>query len=90
MREQHEHVIGARTTLGVLGDARTNHFDPGEAAFAELAARADRVLWLSPEPEGAWRTGDSALPVYARHADKVLPVYDLATLEKAARELARF
>jgi uncharacterized protein with von Willebrand factor type A (vWA) domain len=90
MRDEHGHVIGPRTTLVVLGDGRTNHFDAGEAAFAELAARAHRVLWLSPEPEGAWQSGDSALPAYARHADQVLPVYDLATLERAARELARF
>ena len=90
MRDEHGHVIGPRTTLVVLGDGRTNHFDAGEATFAELAARADKVLWLSPEPEGAWRTGDSALPLYAKHTDCVLPVYDLSTLETAARELARF
>jgi uncharacterized protein with von Willebrand factor type A (vWA) domain len=90
MRADFEHVIGPRTTLVILGDARTNHFDAGERAFAELAARANKVLWLSPEPEGAWRTGDSALPLYAKHAHRVLPVYDLSTLELAARELANF
>jgi uncharacterized protein with von Willebrand factor type A (vWA) domain len=90
MHDEYSHVIGPRTTLVVLGDGRTNHFDAGEATFGELAARANKVLWLSPEPEGAWRTGDSALPLYAKHVNRVLPVYDLSTLEVAARELANF
>jgi uncharacterized protein with von Willebrand factor type A (vWA) domain len=89
MRERHGDALDARTTLVVLGDGRTNHFDPGEQAFAELAARVERVLWLSPEPESAWRSGDSALPAYRPHCDQVLPVYDLASLKIAARALAR-
>lgn len=87
---EHAGALDARTTLVVLGDGRGNHFDPGEQAFRELRARVSRLLWLSPEPESRWATGDSALAVYRRHADQVLPVYDLATLRKAARELARF
>jgi uncharacterized protein with von Willebrand factor type A (vWA) domain len=89
MRERHADALDARTTLVVLGDGRTNHFDPGEQAFAELAARVERVLWLSPEPESTWRSGDSALPLYRPHCDQVLPVYDLSSLKVAARALAR-
>jgi uncharacterized protein len=87
---EHADALDARTTLVVLGDGRGNHFDPGEQAFRELCGRVARLLWLAPEPEGRWATGDSALPVYRRHASQVLPVYDLATLRRAARELARF
>lgn len=87
---EHAAALDPRTTLVVLGDGRGNHFDPGEQAFRELRARVARLLWLSPEPESRWTTGDSALPVYRRHTSQVLPVYDLATLRKAARELARF
>jgi uncharacterized protein with von Willebrand factor type A (vWA) domain len=88
--EQHAAALDPRTTLVVLGDGRGNHFDPGELAFRELCGRVSRLLWLAPEPESRWATGDSALPLYRRHASAVLPVYDLATLRAAARELARF
>jgi uncharacterized protein with von Willebrand factor type A (vWA) domain len=88
--EQHAAALDPRTTLVVLGDGRGNHFDPGEQAFRELCARVARLVWLAPEPESRWATGDSALPLYRRHASAVLPVYDLATLRVAARELARF
>lgn len=88
----HEHVsqLDARTTLVILGDGRSNHFDPGEPAFRELCSRVARVVWLSPEPESRWGVADSALLVYARHVSQLLPVYDLASLRIAAREIARF
>jgi uncharacterized protein with von Willebrand factor type A (vWA) domain len=88
--EEHAAELDFRTTLVVLGDGRGNHFDPGEQPFRELCARVSRSVWLAPEPESRWSTGDSALPLYRRHASCVLPVYDLASLRAAARELARF
>jgi uncharacterized protein with von Willebrand factor type A (vWA) domain len=67
MHEEHKQAIDARTTLVILGDGRSNHFDPGEQAFQTLARGADRVVWLTPEPEPRWSTADSALPIYRRH-----------------------
>jgi uncharacterized protein with von Willebrand factor type A (vWA) domain len=87
--EQRSH-LDPHTTVIVLGDGRSNHFDPGEQAFAELCGRVSRVVWLTPEPESRWASADSALPVYRGYVDQLLPVYDLATLRVAARELARF
>lgn len=54
-----EGVIDRRTTLLVLGDARTNGRDPGVDAFAAMASQAHRTLWLNPEPELYWNYGDS-------------------------------
>jgi uncharacterized protein len=90
MLEHHRQVIDARTTLVILGDGRSNHFDPGEQAFHTLSRLAQRVVWLTPEPEPRWSTADSALPIYRRHVTQLLPVYDLSTLRAAAREVARF
>jgi len=87
---QHAEAFDARTTLVVLGDGRSNHFDPGEQAFRALCGRVARVVWLSPEPESRWASGDSALPLYRRHATQVLPVHDLESLRRAAREVAHF
>jgi uncharacterized protein with von Willebrand factor type A (vWA) domain len=61
-----EEVVDRRTTLIVLGDARTNGRDPGIDAFAALASRAGRTLWLNPEPELYWDYGDSESTRYAK------------------------
>ncbi|WP_333777504.1 vWA domain-containing protein [Streptomyces sp. IBSBF 3136] len=58
-------AVGPRTTVFVLGDARTNMSDPNLPAVRELARRARRVYWLNPEPRAQWGTGDSAAPDYA-------------------------
>lgn len=80
---------GRRTALVVLGDGRTNRFDPQAWAFEEIAARCGAVLWLVPEPEVRWGTGDSALAAYLPHADAAFEARDLRGLEAGVRELAR-
>ncbi|MFF7404310.1 vWA domain-containing protein [Streptomyces murinus] len=63
--ERYGAAVGPRTTVLVLGDARTNQSDPNLPAVREIARRARRVYWLNPEPAGQWGTGDSAAPAYA-------------------------
>jgi uncharacterized protein with von Willebrand factor type A (vWA) domain len=63
--ERYADVVGPRTTVFVLGDARTNMGDPNLPAVRELAGRARRVYWLNPEQRSRWGTGDSAAPEYA-------------------------
>ncbi|GHB66294.1 VWA domain-containing protein [Streptomyces viridiviolaceus] len=58
-------AVGPRTTVFVLGDARTNMSDPNLAALRRIAERARRVYWLNPEQRSRWGTGDSAAPAYA-------------------------
>ncbi|MFI1561901.1 VWA domain-containing protein [Streptomyces sp. NPDC020490] len=58
-------AVGPRTTVFVLGDARTNMSDPNLAAVRQIAGRARRLYWLNPEPRAQWGTGDSAAPEYA-------------------------
>ena len=57
--------IGARSSVLILGDARTNYRDPGLDDVREIAARSKRTFWLNPEPEKTWGTGDSAAFDYA-------------------------
>jgi uncharacterized protein with von Willebrand factor type A (vWA) domain len=59
--------LDPRSTVIVLGDARTNGRDPGEEIFAAIAARAGRTYWLNPEPRLYWNYGDSVIAAYARH-----------------------
>ena len=56
-----ESDIDHRTTLLILGDARANYADPGHAKLRGLARRAARVIWLNPEVESLWDTGDSEM-----------------------------
>ncbi|MFH8798552.1 VWA domain-containing protein [Streptomyces sp. NPDC017936] len=58
-------AVGPRTTVFVLGDARTNMSDPNLPAVREIVGRARRAYWLNPEPRALWGTGDSAAPEYA-------------------------
>ena len=63
--ERYGDAVGPRTTVFVLGDARTNMSDPNLAAVRQVAQRARRVYWLNPEPRTQWGTGDSAALDYA-------------------------
>jgi len=63
--ERYADAVGPRTTVFVLGDARTNMSDPNLPAVRQLAERARRVYWLNPEGRSQWGTGDSAAPAYA-------------------------
>ncbi|MFF0414677.1 VWA domain-containing protein [Kitasatospora sp. NPDC004745] len=63
--ERHPDAVGPRTSVLILGDARTNHRDPNLDALRRIAGRARRVYWLNPEQPALWPTGDSAALAYA-------------------------
>lgn len=54
-------TVDKKTTVMVLGDARSNYGDPGHLALKEFYERAGRVIFLNPEPETVWDTGDSEM-----------------------------
>ncbi|GAA4876549.1 VWA domain-containing protein [Kitasatospora terrestris] len=64
--DEHLTAVGPRTAVLVLGDARTNGFDPDTDALRRIAAAARRVHWLNPEPPSQWGSGDSAALAYAQ------------------------
>lgn len=53
--------VDKKTTVMVLGDARSNYGDPGHLALKEFYERAGRVIFLNPEPETVWDMGDSEM-----------------------------
>ncbi len=59
--------LGPRSTVIVLGDARTNGRPPRDDVFALIAERAGRTFWLNPEPRLYWNYGDSVIAAYERH-----------------------
>ncbi|MEV5017753.1 VWA domain-containing protein [Streptomyces sp. NPDC053780] len=63
--ERYADAVGPRTTVFVLGDARTNMSDPNLPALRRITERSRRSYWLNPEQRSRWGTGDSAAPAYA-------------------------
>ncbi|MEU5765543.1 VWA domain-containing protein [Streptomyces asoensis] len=63
--ERYGDAVGPRSTVFVLGDARTNMSDPNLSALGRIAGQARHLHWLNPEPRTLWGTGDSAAPEYA-------------------------
>ena len=62
-------AVGHRTTVLILGDARTNNTEPRLDALAEIVARAKRVDWLNPESPSQWGAGDSVAHLYGQIVD---------------------
>ena len=62
--EEHPDAIGPRSSLLVLGDARSNYSDLALPVLADLAGRARHAWWLNPEHPRHWGTGDSAADQY--------------------------
>ena len=74
--EEHPDAIGPRSSLLVLGDARSNYSDLAMPVLADLAGRARHAWWLNPEHPRHWGTGDSAADQYGA----VLPMVECRNL----------
>jgi uncharacterized protein with von Willebrand factor type A (vWA) domain len=79
--EQISEDLGPRSTVIVLGDARTNGREPHAAAFAAVGARAGRMFWLNPEPRLYWNYGDSVMAAYEPHCTGVFECWTTRHLE---------
>lgn len=86
LHDRHWDAIDRRTTVIVLGDGRSNGSDPRLDLFAELAGRAKRVVWLCPEAEGRWGTGDSAMLQYRPYCTSMSHCATAADLERTLDE----
>jgi uncharacterized protein len=64
-------AVGPRTSLLVLGDARTNYRDPGLVTLRRLVGAARHAYWLNPETRRQWGSGDSAATGYAEVIEMV-------------------
>jgi uncharacterized protein with von Willebrand factor type A (vWA) domain len=73
-------AVGPRSSLLVLGDARTNYRDPNLAVLRRLIGQARHSHWLNPEPRNQWGSGDSAA---LRYAD-FLPMHECRTVAQLA------
>src|SRR5262249_12037276 len=80
--------VRRRSTVLVLGDARTNYHDPAEHMLKAIQQRAGHVFWLNPEPRGAWNSGDSVLGTYTPFCEAVYEVRNIRQLRAFVEDLA--
>jgi uncharacterized protein with von Willebrand factor type A (vWA) domain len=79
--------LDPRSTVIVLGDARTNGREPRADLFGKVTEKAGRSFWLNPEPRLYWNYGDSVIGVYERFCDGVFECWTSKQLEEFVREL---
>jgi uncharacterized protein len=80
--------LDPRSTVIVLGDARTNGREPHAEVFAQVAERAGRLFWLNPEPRLYWNYGDSVMAAYERYCDGAFECWTTRHLENFVNVVA--
>jgi len=76
----HLNLLSKKTTLIIVGDARTNYHNPCEQLLDDMRSKCRRVIWLNPEPEQFWGTGDSEMSTYKAYCHEVRPCRNLNQL----------
>jgi uncharacterized protein len=79
--------VRRRTTVIVLGDARTNYHNPAEGVLKAVRQRAAHLFWLNPEPKAAWNSGDSVMASYQPFCDAVHECRNIRQLKHFVEEL---
>lgn len=79
--------LDPRSTVIVLGDARTNGREPRADLFGMVTEKAGRSFWLNPEPKLYWNYGDSVIGVYEKYCDGTFECWTSKQLEDFVREL---
>jgi uncharacterized protein with von Willebrand factor type A (vWA) domain len=74
--EEHSDALGPKTSLLVLGDARSNYSDLALPVLRELNDAVRHAWWLNPEHARHWGTGDSAAPAYG----EIVPMVECRNL----------
>ena len=79
--------INRVTTVIILGDARNNNPDPRLDLLAEIRSRCKQLIWLNPENQRSWGTGDSEMRGVSKHCDVAAECSTLKQLERVIDNL---
>ena len=83
--EQWPDAVTSRSSLLILGDARTNYHDPELKTLRELVQIAKHAHWLNPEKERSWGTGDSAADRYR----EIIEMHECRSAEQLTAVVSR-
>jgi len=70
-KKDYMELLTKKTTLIIVGDGRTNYMNPEDAILGQMRERCRRVIWLNPEQENLWGSGDSEIRSYMPHCHEV-------------------
>lgn len=82
-------AVDHRTTLIVLGDARSNYGEPRVDILKRFSERVRQVIWLNPEHAGRWGSGDSVMTRYRPHCTYAQTTRTLDDLERIVSRVLR-
>ncbi len=85
--QNHLHALSSKTTLLIIGDARSNYMNPREDILQELRSRCRRVVWLNPETPNTWNTGDSEMSTYKPYCHELRVCRNLSQLTRFIEDL---
>lgn len=80
-------IVTPKTTVIILGDARTNNLDPRADILRRVSERSKRLVWLNPEGRMAWGWGDSEMPRYTPFCSIVRQCTNARQLERAVSDI---
>jgi uncharacterized protein with von Willebrand factor type A (vWA) domain len=75
-----ENTFDNRTVLVVVGDARNNFKYEALREFYEISMKTAQTIWINPEHEGSWNSGDSIIEHYAASCDYTLHIAEAQDL----------
>ena len=81
-QEQAGGDINRRSVIIILGDARSNYGDPKAQLLREFSSHAARLLWINPEPQSLWGTGDSEMPRLRAACHAAYPCATIAEMDR--------
>ena len=79
--------IDSRTTFIMVGDGRNNYNNPQIEILRTISHRSKRTIWINPEHQIQWGTGDSDMWQYAPYCDDILRAGTLNELTAAVDKL---
>lgn len=81
-------AVTPRTTVLIVGDARSHDRRPAIEELTELRRLSRRLYWLNPEPRREWDDDDSRISLYSIRCTGVFEVSTLAQLEDCVAQIA--
>ncbi|MCL6559381.1 MAG: VWA domain-containing protein [Firmicutes bacterium] len=81
--------ITPKTTVLILGDARSNWKPPGVEYLELIRERAARIIWLNPAPRELWDREDSVISLYSPLCHRLFECRNLKQLGDVARYIGR-
>lgn len=82
-------IIDNRTTVIILGDGRSNYTDARADIMKMIFDRSKKVIWLNPEPQTFWNTGDSEMRRYLPYTHTAKTCNTVKDLERVVDNLLK-